>query len=385
MKLSSHDDAALAALSPRDIAGWLRMRGFANSGQYGEYGAVFARIEDNETTELILPLSPKARDFARRMAELVADLSTALERPPTDILTELTLAPFDVIKVRSPDADDYGSIGLSTGIDLHQEARNIVLSAANTAASPLPRRSWRGRRFDEVSDYLQNVRLGQSQRGSFVLNLLSPWDFTPDSPPMFELGDETFGRRVTMSLATALNAAEAAMRRAPTEGIRPLVEAYKLGVSANLCSALAKLAREGDGVSVSVDWSPVRPNSMIANISLKREDASLLVEASKELSRQEPEPDFSLEGLVASIKEAPELFNGNAVIEMSLGGTIRRVHIHFGENERSLIYDAAKEKKWIRVVGDLEREGQRLKLLNPRDIAVIHVYEDESNALIFND
>src|SRR4051794_22804504 len=112
-----YDDPTLAALSPRDIASWLRMRGFEHKAQYGEFGAVFAREREGMTQEVILPTSPTVRDFARRMEELVTDLSESEERPPADVLTDLTLAPFDVVKVRSPDADDYGSVRLAAGLD----------------------------------------------------------------------------------------------------------------------------------------------------------------------------------------------------------------------------------------------------------------------------
>jgi hypothetical protein len=224
------------------------MQGFEHRGPYGEFGAIFSRKGDAGEQEVILPTSPQARDFARRMAELVDDLANSSGRAATDVLTDLTLAPFDVIKVRSSDADDYGSVRLSAGVDLHTEARNLVLAAANAAASPFPRASWRGRRIEEVSAYLDNVRLGQSQRGSFVLTLLSPWDFTPSTQPSLDLQEVTFGRRVTRSLARALNATQTAIRQSVADGVTPLVEAYRAGVSSNLCQALAKLAREGDGV-----------------------------------------------------------------------------------------------------------------------------------------
>lgn len=377
MTIGRHDEPALKALSPRDVAGWLRMRGFVHRGAYGEYGAVFARDADGQACELVLPTSPQARDFGRRMEELVNDLAEAEDRPPGDVLTDLSLAPFDVVKVRSPDADGYGSVRLAAGLDLHAEARNLVLAAANAAASPVPRRSWRGRRFDEVGAYLDNVRLGQTQRGSFVLTLLSPWDFTPGASPLLDLDEPTFGRRVTRSLATALKATEVAIRQAVAGGTAPLVDAWRSGVSSNLCQALAKLARDGEGVSVSVEWSPAKPEPAPVMIRLQREDAAVLTEAGRTLAGQEPEPDVAVVGQVAAIAEAPERFDGSAVLLTVSDGAARRVQVQFGQAERGVIYDAAKEKRLIRVVGDLRREGQRLHLLNPRDVAVIEASETD--------
>lgn len=43
----------------------------------------------------------------------------------------------------------------------------------------------------------------------------------------------------------------------------------------------------------------------------------------------------------------------------------------FGPADRSLIYEAAEARKWISVVGDLKRQGQRLTLQNARDLTII--------------
>lgn len=292
------DQISLQSLSPRDVAGWLRMRGFRHTGSLGEFGALFSRIRPDESQEIVLPTSPTARDFAKRMQELLTDLSDYENRQAHEVMIDLYMAPFDVIKIRPPDADDYGSIRFAAGIDLHAESRNLLRAAANAAASPIPRRSWRGRSFDEVTNYLGNVRLGQTQIGSFILNVLSPWDFATGEQAALDLSEPTFGRRVTNSLAAALRATEKAMRRSVTEGAKPLIESYQTGISSNFCAALARLASEGDGVDVTLAWSPSQPKDEIVKLSLRREDAAILTEASLALASQEAEPNFTMEGLV---------------------------------------------------------------------------------------
>ncbi|MCK8787367.1 hypothetical protein M0638_23640 [Roseomonas sp. NAR14] len=185
------------------------------------------------------------------------------------------------------------------------------------------------------------------------------------------MGEATFGRRVTKALASALKATQTAIQKSVVDGVAPLVNAYKDGVSSNLCQSLAKLARDGEGVDISIGWSPVQPEEAPVEIKLMREDAAVLVEAAKMLARQEDEPNVSIEGLVARIDEAPERFDGSAVLETAIGGVVRKVRVQFQEGDRLKIYDAAKEKRWVRVLGDLSREGQKLSLLNPRDITLI--------------
>jgi hypothetical protein len=379
MTIGRHDEPTLKALSPSAVAGWLRMRRFEHSGSYGKYGAIFARENNGRTEELVLPTSPQARDFGRRMAELVNDLAEAEDRSSNEVLTDLTLAPFDVVKIRSPDADDYGAIRLTAGLELHEEAHNLILASANATASPLRRRTWRGRRFEEVGAYLNSVRLGQSQRGSFVLTILSPWDFTFEADPNLDLGD-TFGRRVIRSLASALKATESAIREGVALGAEPFRNAYTAGVSSNFCKALANLAREGAGIDVSVEWSPLRPENEPVSIQLRREDSAVLTQAANLLVESEIEPDVGLVGLVANIDSPIESFDGIAVIQTQIDGVFRKVRVKFEEAERRRIFDAASDRRWIRVVGDLRRDRQRLLLLNPRDVEQIDVADEEGEA-----
>ena len=75
------------------------------------------------------------------------------------------------------EADDIGSVPLIIGVELHERARDMVMYAANAATSDAPRASWRGRHYEQVEEYVRSLRLAQSQRGSFVISLLSAWDF----------------------------------------------------------------------------------------------------------------------------------------------------------------------------------------------------------------
>jgi len=218
--------------------------------------------------------------------------------------------------------------------------------------------------------------LGQSQRGSFVLSLLSPWDFTRSR----NIGQSTlldddvpFGRQVTTTLSEALAAIRVALREAvsggPQEAFRKAVPS---GVSANLCDALSALAREGDGVDVSVTWSLTNtPPSKAEMLSLRREDAQILLEAKRALLESEPLLDQTIEGVILSVTNSLDSFDGSAVIVAPVNASIRRVRVKFQERDRRMVFEAAQRMAGIRVVGDLEARGTRLALLNPRDITVL--------------
>lgn len=378
MGAETKDFEKISALSPTHVAGYLRSRGWHDLGKYGPYGQLYSRDLDDQTFNVVLPRLPTIADFGRRMNELVNVVAQVERRPTDNVLFDLTLAPFDVIRVRSMDADAYGSIRFAKGLDLHEEVKRAVVAAANAAASDRPRKAWKGRRPDSVGQYLERLRLGQTENASFSLTVLSPYSFDPEGQEQL-LDDQAFGRRVTLKFGSALMAIEAALADAVAGDAVPGFEKnIAAGVSADMCLALANLADSESGVQVALSWSPAKPADGPVSLSLTPQDSAVLREVARSLAQEEPEPEFVLEGLVEEIKEKPERFNGSVVIEAKLPQQtgVRKIRVHFAERDRNLVYDAARSKRWVRVTGSLAREGKLLKLDQPHDFSIVEPSDD---------
>jgi len=136
-------------------------------------------------------------------------------------------------------------------------------------------------------EYLGRVRMGQTERGSYVLTILSPVAPALASQSELRLDDEPpepFERQVT--LAEGLAALEHAARQAAASGgLSPLEEAVPFGVSANLCEAVAGLAAvsPAEGIEVRVAWSRTRPlvTSAPSRIFLGSDSIPLIQEAAR--------------------------------------------------------------------------------------------------------
>ena len=286
------------------------------------------------------------------------------------------MAAYDVIRVRSPDADMIGSVSLLAGVELHRERADLFCLLP--IVQPLQVESRLGwAPLEQVTDYLDSLRLGQSQRGSFVISLLSPWDFIPsadrDEPKLGFI--EPFGRRATKALAKALDAVGKALRVSATEGIRqPFEQAVAAGVSANLCYALAALARDGEGADISIRWSLTKPEEGQPILRLTREDAQSLMEAASQLSEYQSSPDVTVEGIITNIKEEPSSFDGKTTLEALVEKRLRRITVDFAKDDnvtRDALIDAFKHRKRISVTGELANEKGRLRLDMPRDFEVL--------------
>jgi hypothetical protein len=375
-----NDLATIAALSPNHIGAYLGARGWSDGGAFGAHGRLYTRALGDEKQELVLPTRSSVTDFTKRMAELVEDLACAENRPVGTVLFDLTLTAFDVIRIRSRDADDYGSVRFAEGIQLCEEARNLLVASARAASADRPRKAWKGRRPESINEYLQRVRLGQTEKNSFSLTVLSPYAFEVASQlrPLPLFAEDAFGRRVTRTLASALLGIEHALAEAIPKPIPAFEHAVEAGVSADLCQALGNLADNDLGVEVSLSWSPAKPvlesrSPSGVHLSLTPRDAAVLKEVARVFATEEAEPDTHIEGIITQISEGPQTFGGSTTIEAAVEGRLRRVSVQFNPADRNLLIDAFQRRTPIRMEGELVSEGNRLKLNNPRALTMLSV------------
>ena len=366
----------IAPLSPNYVAAYLKQNGWVDGGKFGAFSRVFTRDNNatDQVTEIVVPMKSSLVDYAKRMGELVSELALAEGRAPSSVLFDLVLSPFDVIKVRDRDADAHGSIRFDEGLELHAEARNLIVAAARAASSDQPRKAWKGRRPEVVSDYLSKVRLGQTEQRSFSITVLSPYSFEPTNQASL-LDDDPFGRKVTKAFQRSLGAVEHALSESVGADILAFEQAVQEGVSADLCYALSKLADTDNGIEISVAWSPARPVGRPYSLRLSRDEGAILAEVAKEFSAQDPEPEAILQGPISVIEGASDP-SGNAIVDCLIGERVRRVRIQYSEDQRDIVFEAARNKLWVRLSGELVRDGRILKLVNAKGLTVLSPADD---------
>ena len=98
---------------------------------------------------------------------------------------------------------------LSGGVGLLDESRKLLLAAACSVSGP--QRMFRAGRNQKAAAYIDKVRLGQTEPGSFVVNMLVPVSpsLTESEPTQLPLL-EPFERRATRMLVSGLRASREA-------------------------------------------------------------------------------------------------------------------------------------------------------------------------------
>ncbi len=328
----------------------------------------------------IVPVSTGYADYALRIYQIAEQVGRIEGRSTSSVLTDLSLAQSDLVRLRLPGVDEDNTVKLADGVAVLEEAKGLLLAAACSADRP--QRMYRAGRNKKASDYLDGVRLGHTEPGSYVINLLSP--VAPSLGDGEALSADPFERKVVRRLVSGLRAAREGVdlvdRRVADfqEFERRLGE----GVSANLCRSVARLAAVGGGLEVSVSWAMTIPSGSEteprADVTFGRSDAAVLSEAARVLADRQERTDEEIQGHVSRLSRWAYDPKGAATVRAYVDGKLVSVRTKFEEADYRDIARAHEARLDVSLEGDLVREGQRWRLRNPRSLVVI---EDEDENL----
>jgi chromosome partitioning protein len=126
----------------------------------------------------------------------------------------------------------------------------------------MPRAVFHSRKPQRAIEYMGKARLGQTERGSYVLTILSPvspqLNFHSDTDLFPE---EPFERSVVRKLSGSVELAMLAAEISGGQDFEPFQSSVEGGVSANLCEAIAGFfgTIDASAIDLSVGWSLNRP------------------------------------------------------------------------------------------------------------------------------
>ena len=299
MKVRIRDIEALNAISPVALSSYARDEGWEKTEEYGKHADVY--VADGRP-EIVVPRTTHLGDYAETVSELIAIFAEAAGRDELAMYRDLVTADRDVIRVRATESED-GSVSVNDGVGFVEGARDMVRAAACSVRDPRP--VYRAGANREAAEYLERVRLGQTEQGSFAVTLLTPVVPPPTRQPQPALDPALdsgpFERRVTDRLAEALEAARQATERTNAGETGAFSEAVASGVNANLCEALVQMIGPFPTLDIGLVWARTRPRPRLS-VPFPGSDAPLLREAARTFRDREPRMDMRLFGFVQRLK-----------------------------------------------------------------------------------
>nr|WP_055075882.1 hypothetical protein [Pseudanabaena sp. 'Roaring Creek'] len=364
-------------ISPEILSHYLRARGWKEVGDFLGNASIWHQGDD---LEVILPKSPQLRDYKNRIREIIDVLEISEHRDRQQIVNDLLLKPTDLIKIRIDSPDIIGgTIPIDEAVRLFEATSKIMKFAASAT---LEQRSiFRGGMFAQVREYLQELRVGETEQGSYIINVLSP----------IMHDHEDFGRKVNISLNTAIAAIRAKSQEVLAgSNIEIFEQAVSDGVSANLCDALLEVGSHTDlqDLGFRWQWSPIwnAPSSIHKQLALPKETFPVLEEASKLLKQnnilrkpvnktRSPSPYRDLltliEGEVIGLHRRDRAADANVTILTNINGSKREVMLKLNEAYYRNAVRAHLDNHKIAFYGQIIDNGSDISIQSIQDFRVV--------------
>ena len=265
----------LANIPPKSLRSYVESRGWRKAATRAYPGT--ARVYELNANGDGITVMESARfaDYPLRMWEAIRTLADAENREWSAVLSDLLLSDLDAVRVRRLGDSRDGAIPLDAGATLIRCARDMLLSAACSAQRSQP--AFRLGVNKKARRYIERARLGQTGRGSFIINIWLPTSEERDA----------FPDKVIHKLVSGLSAVHAAARFSDSGAdFRRFADEIPNGVSANLCGALAETLgdRAAEGVEISITWALSRSPALEPfQIRFDKSHAAILQGASKYL------------------------------------------------------------------------------------------------------
>lgn len=375
MKAIVTDRNIIETISSLELKAYLLAQGWSVADKIKDKAIILTK----DNSELILPTRRDLGDFVLRLSELLKALSDIEQRSMISLIDDINKSGVDVIRVRMIEDTEDGSIPLSTTADVFENAKEMLLAAA--CAAQQPKKIYGSRKTEEALNYLDKVRVGQTEHGSFILTFLSPVapklsSIQESLFPDMEIDDDPFERLTTKTLIKGLNAAKNAAISALSDGdMAKFEESISYGVSANLCDAVANIVNKAGKAEISLTWAKTRPvlkQIVKETVAFDRQIVEVISEAARNFRLSEPQLNLQIAGWVYKLRQEqsgdPE---GTIGISAVINDKPKKLKVVLSESDYQKATRAHMDRKLISLEGDLFLQGKSAELRNPRNLVIV--------------
>lgn len=267
-----------------DISRYLRMRGWQRSVGKRSGISVF---RNSLGTEILLP-SSEYSDYDDRIFSALASIATNEECSVNQLVDQISTPASDLIKLGLvDDSTESGSVPFKEGLRLLNGARKAL--AATACSVVQPQNVHLRLQRTEVDTFLDQCRLGQTERGSFIVHLVCPIEPLPFEDLQIKVGSRdrlTFGRKVTRGFVEATKKLVDAIDNETVEQLISGNETYS--ISANFCEALVEMQPDGERSTLVIaskwdEFTLNTPNLPLQPIRLKKRHFRAIEQVGTEL------------------------------------------------------------------------------------------------------
>ncbi|GAC1607409.1 MAG: hypothetical protein NVS3B3_10210 [Aquirhabdus sp.] len=368
---SNHMGRRDLEITVEQLHAYLRSKQWHEDGKIRSVATIWHRFDD-EDSEILVPWI-SAKDYLPRMWQALLLLAAYEERIVADVIKDVRRILSNVITVRiiHDDTSD-GTIPINDGVLLISKAKELLSAAAQSVYAK--RKQFTGSAPREAKEYLDTLLLGQTEVGSYIVNVIAPAQQVTDlNAPTAEA--VPLGQVVTVNLVTSLEALKLASAAYEKSGdLKAFDDAVRSGASSNMCDALLGFSGEKHHREFEITVTG-------ASVPMFESEPRKFTFASHQIELLEKVSDYykddyvltqrRLIGYITKLSRPKDETSGTIVVDSTLGEIERKVRIELTGDDYHMAVLAHDNSKLVRVDGDVHIKSKSAQLLNPVNFGVI--------------
>jgi len=349
-----------------------------NDGKYNEIFTIWHRQEEQYVDfELIVPENNNIKYFYSTVEEILNNLSDFYGKTHSQIIDDFNNSIHDKVKysIKSPTTKN-GLIPLNDGIRLLDNAKEML--ASTFLAVNKKKKNYIGQRYESVNNVLEVVELGQTEEGSFVINIFIPKDYYEDknlSLPFLE--EQTYTRK---ALDIMENATKELLLKVDeykeSKNIEIFNEIVEKGVSSNFCHAISEISSNGkNDIHINIEYNDgIDKETEIKEITIAKELIPIIDMVVDYFRSDMIEEDQSLFGYVTMLHKEEKDEEGEITLATTIEGKQRKVRMKLNPDIYLVAVTAHKDEKRVVCKGTLSVKDRLARLL---DVTEVLISDDE--------
>ena len=369
-------DRQVPPVSVEQLQTYLQSNQWFEDGKIRSVATIWHRHQV-EDAEVVLPFS-YVKDFRQRVRDALIAIASFEKRDVFDVVGDVKRLFSNVIAVRVIHADtEEGTIPINDGVLLISKAKDLLSAAAQAVYAK--RKHFFGPAPKDARTYLDTLLLGQTEIGSYVVNVIAPTQAnlvveqavadptTADAVPL--------SQAITWNLVKGLEAlAKASMTYKKMGDLRAFDDAVLSGASANLCDALLGFSGEKHNRTFEITVTAAA-GPMFESEPRKFEFDGKLIEVLEKVSGYYKDdyvlPDRVLTGHITKLVRPRDETAGTITLDSILGDVERKVRVTLSGDDYHLAVIAHDNGQMVRVLGNVHVKPKTAELLNPKNFGVV--------------
>jgi len=356
-----HNDKVCQYLSLRD---WREISALFD-------GKVRQFLAPNEEFAVLIPIVREFSDYYRVMRDSLLAIATYDNKTLNGLFNILINPSSDILKWRiADDNTSLGAISFNTMLENIDNIKNILASTCIDIMSPS--QYHKKVLISDVQNQIASYKFGQTEIGSYILNLVSPlgfYQYQLFDPNVEEL---PMNRRINMRMLKNIND----IQQSVLENSSELDDNVASGnISVNFLNVLTKIYDDNkdSNVSISAAWDiniPTIIDNPISNLTLcPRCIEKVIQTAEKYTPTQEQNVSKTYYGKITNISGAPEVNSREKLVITlaSIGDENQKITVKVELNNSiysHIVTEAFENGANVKVTGVNTTTTKTIKLLN---------------------